>query len=303
MDFYVGVLGLRLVKRSVNQDAPDTYHLFYADGRRHLPGTDLTFFPWPNMGPARAGTGLTVEVSFAVSPGSLDYWQPRLEQAGVRTPACRGDPLRRAHAGLSRTRTACRFALVETAEPRRVCVPWEQEPGAGSTPTPRDACRALLGTCPRPHSGTAHQIDGLHRGRRRGRLAPLRGDRRRLGRVRRGEGAALPQGPGRWGTGGVHHVAWHRAGLGGGAGAAQHAGTGRPAVPRRQIDRFWFRSVYFREPGGVLFELATDGPGFDRDEDMAHLGEQFDPAPLARTPAPRAIEAGLPPLTMPPGPG
>ena len=82
LDFYVGVLGLRLVKKSINQDVPDTYHLFFADGDGH-PGTDLTFFPWPGMGPGRAGASVWGEVSFAVPPGSLDYWESRLKDEGT----------------------------------------------------------------------------------------------------------------------------------------------------------------------------------------------------------------------------
>lgn len=82
LDFYVGVLGLRLVKRSVNQDDPTTYHLFYADGAG-TPGTDLTFFPWPDLPPAREGTGRVMTVAFAVHPESLDYWQQRLTRYGV----------------------------------------------------------------------------------------------------------------------------------------------------------------------------------------------------------------------------
>src|SRR5258705_3145059 len=77
VDFYSGVLGMRLVKRSVNQDSPGTYHLFYADGAGH-PGTDITFFPWPEMGPARPGVGLAMEVSLAIPLGSVDYWSERL---------------------------------------------------------------------------------------------------------------------------------------------------------------------------------------------------------------------------------
>ena len=83
VDFYVGVLGLRLVKKSVNQDVPDTYHLFYAD-RVGTPGTDITFFPWPDMDSAKAGVGLAMEVVFAVPPASLGYWRERLAAHGVR---------------------------------------------------------------------------------------------------------------------------------------------------------------------------------------------------------------------------
>src|SRR5918997_720565 len=82
LDFYAGMLGMRLVKRSVNQDVPGTYHLFYADAEGHA-GSDLTFFPWPDMAPGRPGVGLTVEVSLAVPSGSLDYWSDRLASHGV----------------------------------------------------------------------------------------------------------------------------------------------------------------------------------------------------------------------------
>src|SRR5207248_3864665 len=82
LDFYAGVLGMRLVKRSVNQDDPGTYHLFYADAEGH-PGTDITFFPWAQMAPSREGYGLSSEVSLAVSPASLDFWSERLQQHGV----------------------------------------------------------------------------------------------------------------------------------------------------------------------------------------------------------------------------
>ena len=84
VDFYSGLLGMRLVKKSVNQDSPGTYHLFYADADGH-PGTDLTFFPWPEMAPARAGTGLAMELSLAVPRASLDYWSGRLSHVGIGT--------------------------------------------------------------------------------------------------------------------------------------------------------------------------------------------------------------------------
>src|SRR3954468_21444489 len=86
VDFYSGVLGMRLVKKSVNQDSPGTYHLFYADGEGH-PGTDITFFPWPKMSPAKAGIGLAMEVSLAVPVGSLDFWSARLREHGLETGA------------------------------------------------------------------------------------------------------------------------------------------------------------------------------------------------------------------------
>src|SRR3954462_3528918 len=86
LDFYVGTMGMRLVKKSVNQDSPDTYHLFYADGDAH-PGTDLTFFPWPGMPRGREGTGIASEIALAVPAGSTDYWADRLTKVGIRVGA------------------------------------------------------------------------------------------------------------------------------------------------------------------------------------------------------------------------
>jgi glyoxalase family protein len=294
LNFYVGLIGMRLVKKSVNQDDPGTYHLFYAD-RIGTPGTDFTFFPWPNMEPGRLGVGLTVEVSFAVPPGGLKYWQERFEESGVEhgTPESRfGEmalPFTDPH-GL-------RLAIVETGD-ERPFVPWE------SSPVPPDC-----------------QLRGMHSVRLWERqLVPTETVLTELmgftsvgtedGWQRYGvegntsgkliEVKVLPEERrGQWGTGAVHHVAWRvkdsdeqmalreriaRAGL----------------RPTPQIDRFWFKSVYYKEPGGVLFELATDGPGFDRDEDMEHLGEQLILPPWLE-PQRNEIEAALSPLEMPRG--
>ncbi len=292
LNFYVGVLGLRLVKRSVNQDAPDTYHLFYADAAG-TPGTDLTFFPWPAMGPGRPGTSLAMEVSFAIPVGSLTFWQERLARLGValgeletrfgETTLPFEDPHGR------------RLTLVETSD-ERPFVAWPQ------SAVPME-----------------HQLRGMHAVRLwERRLAPTEalltrqmgfsflGEEdgwRRYGVDGGGSGKLIEvkelpgERAGAWGVGAVHHVAWRVRDdaeelLIRGAVAAMGL---QPTPP---IDRFWFKSVYFREPGGVLFELATDGPGFDRDEDMAHLGEQIILPPWLE-PHRGAIEAALPPLTMP----
>lgn len=291
LDFYVGVLGMRLVKKSVNQDAPDTYHLFFADGVG-TPGSDLTFFPWPAMGPARPGTGLTMEVPFAVPPGSLDYWQARFEELAVTYKKIEerfGEktlPFSDPH-GLQ-------LALVETGDEREF-VPWKR------SPVPPE-----------------HQLRGMHSVRLWERhLAPtetLLTERMGFKLIGREEGwsrygvdgggsgkiAEVKEMPGEsrggWGTGGVHHVAWRvkdseeEMGV---RSVIERAGLN----PTPQIDRFWFKSVYFKEPGGVLFELATDGPGFDRDEDMEQLGEQLILPPWLE-PHRREIEAALPPLTI-----
>ena len=292
LDFYVALLGMRLVKRSVNQDDPGTYHLFYAD-RVGNPGTDFTFFPWANMQPGRLGIGLTVETSFAIPPGSLAYWQDRLAQYNVEhgTPQSRFGETNLAF----QDPHGLQIALVETADDRQF-VPWENSPVAPE-----------------------HQLRGMHAVRLWERqLAPtdtvlteLMGFQRigtedgwhRYGADGGGSGQLIEikelpdERRGQWGTGSVHHVAWRvkdseeqmalrevllRAGL----------------RPTEQIDRFWFKSVYYKEPGGVLFELATDGPGFDRDEDMEHLGEQLILPPWLE-PQRQQIEAALPVLEMP----
>lgn len=292
LDFYTGVMGLRLVKKSVNQDAPDTYHLFYADAVGS-PGTDLTFFPWPDVHAAQPGNGKIVEVSFAISPDSLTYWQERLAEHDVVTEAIEtrfGEqtlPFEDPH-GLG-------LALVATGDARDV-TPWSK------SPVPE-----------------THQLRGMHAVRLwEPALAPTEqlltrvmgfekvgeeGGWHRYG-IDGGASGTLAEvqvrsagGAGRWGPGAIHHVAWRtrdddeemalRARI-------EQAGL----QPTQQIDRFWFRSVYFREPGGALFELATDGPGFGRDEDPAHLGEQLILPPWLESRR-QDIEAALPSLEMP----
>jgi glyoxalase family protein len=292
LDFYVGVLGLRLVKRSVNQDAPDTYHFFYADADG-TPGTDLTFFPWPAMPPARLGVGLSVEVAFSVAPASLAYWQERLDRHGVRVDALEerfGEtvlPFVDPH-GL-------RLALVATAAPIAT-TPWVQSTVSAE-----------------------HQLQGMHSVRLwEGRLAPTAahltgvlgfqelGEENgwhRFGVDGGGAGKVvdvkeLPgERRGAWGVGGIHHVAWRVADTPEEM-AVRAAVAASGLQPTTQIDRFWFKSVYFKEPGGVLFELATDGPGFDRDEDPARLGEQLILPPWLEAHR-AAIEASLPAVEMP----
>ena len=291
LTFYVGVLGLRLVKRSVNQDDPGTYHLFYADAAG-TPGTDVTFFPWTRMAPSRRGAGMVGEIALAIPAGSLEWWRKRLGEHDVHRMEEeqrfeeRALPFRDPH-GLS-------LALVEIEEDREFAV-W-----TGSAVPPE------------------HQIRGVHAVRIQERvLAPsatlleeVLGFRRIASdgawhrwSAGRGSGAfadlqEAPEAPfGRWGTGAVHHVAWRvRDDEEQFAVRAAVEATGLQPTP--VIDRFWFHSVYFKEPGGTLFELATDGPGFDRDEDPARLGETLVLPPwLERNRS--AIESVLPPLEMP----
>jgi glyoxalase family protein len=290
LDFYSGVLGMRLVKKSVNQDDPGTYHLFYADAEGH-PGTDLTFFPWAQMAPPRMGHGLAVEVSLEVPPGSLDYWGQRLEQYGAKANAIDsrfGDrvlTLVDPH--------GMRLALVEPAGAKaRRFSPWDH-----STVPPERQVRGLYGAqlWEREVGATTTFLTDVLGFRR---LAEENGWTRygfdnAAGIVDIREAAGERRGA--WGVGSVHHLAWrvddevHQLAI-----RAQVEAGGGQATP--VIDRFWFKSVYFKEPGGVLFELATDGPGFAVDEDRDHLGETLVLPPWLE-PARGRIEAVLPPLS------
>lgn len=292
LDFYAGVLGMRLVKRSVNQDDPGTYHLFYADAAGH-PGTDLTFFPWSQLAPSRKGIGLNVEVPLAVPEGSLAWWAERLEHHGARLGEREvrfGEPtltLRDPH-GLE-------LALVETGD-ERLFEPWDESP----VPVERQI-RGLHAArlWERDLGATATfltEVLGFERLASEGgwhRFGVDGGGSGRIADVRE-----LPDAPrGQWGTGAVHHVAWRIPDE-----AAELAMRERVAAagrrPTEVIDRFWFKSVYFMEPGGALFELATDGPGFAVDEDAAALGESLILPPWLE-PHRSRIEAALPPLTLP----
>jgi glyoxalase family protein len=287
LDFYSGVLGMRLVKKSVNQDDPGTYHLFYADAAGH-PGSDLTFFPWDQMAPPVMGHGLTHEVALEIPPGSLSFWAARLEQYGARVGAVEtrfGEPtlpLVDPH-GL-------RVALVEARAPRAFEA-WQGGPVKGEYQV-----RGLFGARvwerdAAPTGQFLQRVLGFHElaqedGWTRYGFPDSAGvvDVRETPHERRG----------RWGVGSVHHLAWrvddeaHQLDV-------REAVSAAGAQPTPVIDRFWFRSVYFREPGGVLFELATDGPGFAVDEDPAHLGEALVLPPFLE-PMRARIEAALPAL-------
>lgn len=293
LDFYAGLLGMRLVKKSVNQDDPGTYHLFYADAEGH-PGTDLTFFPWAHMAPGRPGHGMSSEVQLAVPPGTIDWWSERLGRYGVQLsmPETRfGErvlPMVDTHGQA--------LALVEANDyATRTFTPWEDSP----VPVERQirglhAARLverdlgptaffLVNTLGFTHLGTEgswHRY-GVHGGGT-GRFIDLR--------------EAADDRRGHWGVGSIHHLAWR-------VDDEAHELEVRARVelvgmrPTPVIDRFWFKSVYFKEPGGVLFELATDGPGFAVDEDPAHLGESLVLPPWLE-PQRASIEAALPAIAV-----
>ncbi len=252
VDYYTGTLGLRLVKKSVNQDDPTVYHLFYAD-EQGSPGSDITFFEYPNAAPGRAGAGMVHRVVWRVaSTDALDFWEQRLGGERGESFLRFADPEGLEH----------ELAVVETDDPPLVAdhpeIPKELAlqgfDGVRAFTNDPEASRAALEETLafEPVGDSTWQARGEERG---GFYAydPAPGE------------------PGVMGAGAVHHVAWASPMNDHEQWQQRVAAAGLRPTP--VIDRFWFRSIYFREPSGVLFEIATLGPGFGVDEDPEHLGE------------------------------
>jgi glyoxalase family protein len=283
VEFYVGVLGLRLVKKTVNQDDPTVYHLFYA-AEQGSPGADLTFFEYPGAAPGRAGAGMVHRIEWRVAAAAaIDFWAERLAVRGVAAERD-GDRLRlRDPEGLEhelRVEDVPDAPLISDAPD----VPREHalQGFAGVRAYTRDPSRsaALLGETLgfAGGDGGAWEVRGDERGGTFAYDAPPEG------------AAAKP------GAGTVHHVAFATRLDEQDAWRQRVARSG--ARPTEVIDRFYFRSVYFREPSGVLFELATIGPGFDADEDAGHLGERLSLPPRFE-PLRDQLEGVLTPLPDP----
>ncbi len=258
VDFYTRVLGLRMVKKTVNQDDPTVYHLFYAD-EEGRPGADITFFEYPGARRGRAGAGMVHTITFRVASGeALDFWEARLGAEGISTRRTDGrlgfdDP-----EGLG-----LELAVVTTPDAPLVAGHPDVPPelalqgfdGVRAFASEPEASRSLLEETLgfTPTGPAAWEVRGTIRGGHYAYDPPP------------SSGAGVP------GAGTVHHVAFasnteeQEAWLEAVRGAGQSASG--------IIDRFWFRSIYFREPSGVLFELATMGPGFTIDEELDHLGE------------------------------
>jgi predicted esterase/catechol 2,3-dioxygenase-like lactoylglutathione lyase family enzyme len=301
LDFYAGMLGLRLVKRTVNFDDPQSYHLYYGDAAGS-PGTLLTFFPWPGARRGRPGVGQVAGVALSVLPRSIAFWEERLLRHGVRFdgPSTRGDGADREHVLALHDADGLAVEIVghEAALTRG---PWGDAAGvpaehamrgihgvtlwvADAGPTERVLVDTLGFRAVHERGGTRRYAvgDGAP-----GRLVDVRA----VGRGTRGAG----------GAGTVHHVAFAVANDQSELTVREHV---RQAglQPTPVIDRTYFHSVYFREPGGVLFEVATDPPGFTVDEPADRLGEQLMlPPQYERRRA--EIEAVLPPLRLPGHPG
>lgn len=289
-DVYTRVFGLRLVKKSVNQDDTGAYHLFYADGEA-TPGTDITFFDWP-VGPERRGTRSIVRTGLRVAgPESLRFWRDRLAAEGLP----HGEVALRAG----------RLTLdVEDGEGQRLSL--VDDGGAGEahpwTRSPVPAEHQIRGLGP-----IAISVADLARTERllTGPLGMrLEGEHREPGEAPTLIYAMGPGGPGaelhvrvepdrpaaRPGAGGVHHVAFRIPDSDYEAWEERLRSAGiRSSGP---VDRFYFRSLYFREPNGILFEIATDGPGFTADEPLETLGERLSLPPFLEERR-AGIEAGL----------
>ena len=291
--FYTGLLGMRLVKKTVNQDDVSAYHLFYADGKAN-PGTDLTFFDFP-AAPERRGTNSISRTGLRVAgEASLGYWRDRLKQAGGHT----GDVVE----------VDGRLTLpFEDGEGQRLVL--VDDGGAGSaSPWERSAVPAehqVRGLGPivltvRSLARTASVLTEVMNMRRVRDYAAHGADIHVFGMGEGGPAAELhvledKESPmAGQGAGAVHHVAFRTP-----DDAQYHAWTQRLSElgirHSGEIDRFYFRSLYFREPNGILFEIATDGPGFAADEPMESLGEKLALPPFLE-PRRAEIEKGLKPI-------
>jgi glyoxalase family protein len=261
VDFYAGVLGLRLVKKTVNQDNPTVYHLFYADEAGDA-GSDLTFFEYPGAPPGRVGDGMVHRVVWRVASGeALDFWAERLRANGIDS---------------SRESESLVFSDPEGLDHELLVVDVPDQPLIADHPeVPGDV--ALQGFhAVRAHAASPEASSGL--------LEALEFEPTDGGWEARGEqrgGLYLYDEPpaerGLQGAGSVHHVAWAST-------PEEHMqwrerATAGGAQPTPEIDRFYFKSIYFREPSGVLFEIATLGPGFTVDEPLEHLGEKLSLPP------------------------
>ncbi len=255
VDFYAGTLGLRLVKKTVNQDDPTVYHLFYGDDKGS-PGLDLTFFEYPGARPGRAGRGMIHRIVLRVgSEKALDFWERRLKGSRRSQGSLEfSDP---EGLGLELRVVATSDAPLIASHPEipaeHAIQGFEEVRAYTSSPeASRDLLEGALGF--EPAGDTSWEARGDSRaGRYVYDVAPAQ--------------HGLP------GAGTVHHVAW--ASLDDQQVAWRDCVIAAGAQPTPVIDRYWFKSVYFREPSGVLFEIATMGPGFAVDEDPAHLGERL----------------------------
>ena len=293
LDFYAGVLGLRFVKRTVNFDDPGTYHFYFGDARG-TPGTIMTFFAWPGARRGIRGTGQVDAVAFAISKNSIAYWLDRLKQE--RVPAEKASP--RFDEELIRfiDPDGLPIELIESATPPNV----EQWPGS-SVPTEHSI---------RGFHSVSSALEGYERTAKLltesfgYRLVNQSDNRFRFASQnqtaagRQIDLICMPDAhPGRVAAGSVHHIAFRVRDDSEQQQWREHlVSLGYNVTP--VIDRIYFHSIYFREPGGILFEIATEPPGFTLDEDLNQLGESLRLPPWLES-ARAQIEKVLPPIAPP----
>ncbi len=295
--FYTQVLGLHLVKKTVNQDDVSAYHLFYGD-ETGSPGTELTFFDWPMTGPQRPGAGTISAIAFGVNGrAALEWWVQRFDSfkvshEGIQT---RGDAGKAVLA--FRDPEGQRLELVDD-EGRMNNHPWKASPVPASMAihglyAVRITAKALDHTAMLLTETLGFRQSGTYQSEQHSTVYVFE-----MGTGGPGTEIHLDVRPdlpfGRPGIGGVHHVAFRTPN-------EEEQLQWRNQVARKisnvtpVIDRFYFHSIYFREPGGVLFEIATDGPGFTSDEDPEHLGERLALPPFLESHR-QEIEENLRPI-------
>ncbi len=288
LDFYTGTLGLRLVKKTVNFDDPGTYHLYYGDADG-TPGTILTFFPWAQAAPGRAGVAELTETMFRIPLASVGYWMVRLIAQGVERSERFGEPIL-----TFRDPDGLHLALVGVPGA-------ETEPAWNNGEIPAEhAIRGFYGVTlmlgqGAPTGAVLSNVFGFAAAGQEGDMTRFRADGTALGGIvdLRAVGGFLPA---RLGRGSVHHLAFRAADDAAQAAMVATLSRDHGLHATEQKDRDYFRSVYFREPGGVLFEIATDIPGFAVDEDASALGSALK-LPRFLQPHRTEIEVALPALT------
>jgi glyoxalase family protein len=263
--FYAGALGLRLVKKTVNFDAPGVYHFYYGD-EKGLPGSILTFFPYGDIRPGRQGTGMAGTISFSAPAASRQFWKERLAQRGVNAHESM-HPLDAAPSLDFLDDDGLSLSIVFNDDDAR--------PGRASGSIPAEhSLRGFFGV--EVWEASLRETADLLTTRLDHRLVAQDGNRRRYAATEAPghyvDVLHAPEAPrGRGGAGTVHHIAFATRDM---ASQAQvRSSILAVAQPTPPIDRQYFTSVYFHEPGGVLFEIATLGPGFGADEPWEHLGE------------------------------
>lgn len=288
-DFYVNKLGMRMVKKSVNQDDPSTYHLFYGNEAAQ-PGSSITFFPWPRAHKGTPGVGESVNVAFKVPEGSQDFWFKRLMDQNINHSDLFdlfGNPAVR-----FQDQDGLELDLIFSGEAKEKVSEFE-------TTVPIDhAIQGFWSTRLKliEADGTIDIINdlfGFEEKESNGNLTRFETEANIGGNliIETGDEAQ-----GKGGRGIVHHVAFRAKNMDE-LGELRERVQSKGLQPTQIIDRHWFKSVYFREPGGVLFEMATDDPGYTSDEDFEHLGEKLVLPPWLE-PRRTLIENTLPELNI-----